>query len=110
MPSVMATITLMPASAASRMASAAYGGGTKIIEASAPVSRTASCTVLNTGRPMCELPPLPGVTPPTSLVPYSSACSEWKVPCWPVKPWVMTLVFLLTKTLMDRSSKCLLFV
>ena len=41
MPSVMATITLMPASAASMIASAANGGGTKIIVASAPVSRTA---------------------------------------------------------------------
>jgi len=69
MPSVIATITRMPASAASRIASAANGGGTKIIDASAPVSSTASCTVLNTGRPMCSLPPLPGVTPPTSRVP-----------------------------------------
>src|SRR5690348_2898856 len=52
---------------------------------------------------MCSLPPLPGVTPPTSLVPYSNACSEWKVPWWPVKPWQMTLVFLLTSTLMSWS-------
>src|SRR5690606_26430251 len=83
-------------------------GGTKIIDASAPVSCTASCTVLKTGRPIWVLPPLPGVTPPTRRVPYSTACSEWKVPCWPVKPWVITLVFLSTKTLMDRSSKILL--
>ncbi len=69
MPSVIATITLMPASAASRIASAANGGGTKIMLASAPVSSTASCTVLNTGSPMWSLPALPGVTPPTSLVP-----------------------------------------
>src|SRR5690606_9420804 len=86
-----------------RIASAANGGGTKITDASAPVSLTASSTVSNTGSPMCSLPPLPGVTPPTSRVPYSSACSEWKVPCWPVKPWVMTLVFLSTKTLMCNS-------
>ena len=69
MPSVIVTMTRMPASVASRIASAANGGGTKIIVASAPVSSTASCTVLKTGRPMCSVPPLPGVTPPTTLVP-----------------------------------------
>ena len=37
MPSVIATITAMPASAASMIASAANGGGTKIIVALAPV-------------------------------------------------------------------------
>ena len=37
MPSVMATMTPIPASAASRMASAAPGGGTKIMVAFAPV-------------------------------------------------------------------------
>jgi hypothetical protein len=26
-------------------------------------------------------------------VPYPIACSEWKVPFLPVKPWQMTLVF-----------------
>ena len=38
-------------------------------EAFAPVSRTASATVLNTGHPSCVVPPLPGVTPPTTCVP-----------------------------------------
>ena len=28
-----------------------------------------SATVLNTGQPSCVVPPLPGVTPPTTLVP-----------------------------------------
>ncbi len=42
MPSVIATITAMPASAASMIASAANGGGTKIIVALAPVASTAS--------------------------------------------------------------------
>ncbi len=51
MPSVMATMTAMPASAASMMASAAAGGGTKIMVALAPVLRTASATVLNSGKP-----------------------------------------------------------
>ncbi len=69
MPSVIATMTLMPASIASRIESAANGGGTKMTDASAPVSSTASDTLLKTGRPMCSLPPLPGVMPPTTLVP-----------------------------------------
>ena len=43
---VIVTMTFTPASAASRIASAANGGGTKIMDASAPVSFTASSTVL----------------------------------------------------------------
>src|SRR5512144_2728192 len=66
----------------------------------APVSLTASATVSNTGRSRCFSPPRPGVTPPTILVPYLMLCSEWNVPCWPVKPWQITLVFLLTRMLM----------
>ncbi len=46
MPSVMATIISTPASAASMMASAANGGGTKIMLQLAPVALTASLTVL----------------------------------------------------------------
>ena len=49
------------------------GGGTKITDAFAPVSRTASATVLKTGQPSCVVPPLPGVTPPTTFVPYAAA-------------------------------------
>ena len=69
MPSVMQTMRSMPASAASMIESAANGGGTKITVALAPVLFTASETVLNTGRSRCVLPPLPGVTPPTTVVP-----------------------------------------
>ena len=72
MPSVMQTISSISASAASMMASAANGGGTKITVALAPVLSTASCTVLKIGQPSCVVPPLPGVTPPTILVPYSA--------------------------------------
>ena len=68
-PSVIQTITLIPASAASIIASAANGGGTKIIDVSAATSLTASSTVLKTGLPKCSVPPLPGVTPPTTFVP-----------------------------------------
>ena len=74
MPSVMATMTAMPASAASMMASAAAGGGTKIMVALAPVFGTASATVLKSGKPSLAVPPLPGDTPPTMLVPYSRHC------------------------------------
>ena len=68
---MIATRVLIPASAASIAESAAKAGGTKRILASAPVSLTASFTVLKTGLPKCSWPPLPGVTPPTTLVPYS---------------------------------------
>ncbi len=68
MPSVMQTTSPMPASAASRIASAAPGGGTNTTEASAPVAATASRTVSKTGRPSTSPPPLPGATPPTTWV------------------------------------------
>src|SRR3984957_16259839 len=71
-PSVMQMISGNPASSASRMASAANGGGTKITVALAPVFSTAWATVSKTGQPSCVGPPLPGVSPPTTLVPYSA--------------------------------------
>src|SRR5579863_6854859 len=86
MPSVMQTMRGMPASSASRIASAANGGGTKIMVALAPVSLTESATVLNTGQPSWMVPPLPGVTPPTTLVPYSAQPLAWNVPSLPVIP------------------------
>jgi hypothetical protein len=51
------------------IASAANGGGTKMTEALAPVFATASFTVLKIGQPSWVVPPFPGVTPPTTLVP-----------------------------------------
>jgi hypothetical protein len=42
-------------------------------EALAPVLATASATLSNTGVPSKTVPPLPGVTPATTLVPYSLA-------------------------------------
>ena len=70
MPSVMATMSATPASADSRMASAAKGGGTKMALALAPVSLTASVTVSKMGTFSSNRPPLrPGVTPATSFVP-----------------------------------------
>ena len=73
-PSVMQTISSIPASTASRMASAAKEGGTRIIEALAPVSRRAALTVSKTGTSSINCPPLPGVTPATTFVPYSMHC------------------------------------
>ena len=76
MPSVMATMRETPASAASIIASAAKAGGTKIMEQLAPVSSTASLTVLKTGISSIFCPPLPGVTPATTFVPYAT---HWRV-------------------------------
>ena len=93
MPSVMHTMSAISAAIASQIASAAPAGGTYTTEASAPVLSRASRTVSNTGSPRCVEPPLPGEVPPTIRVPYAIACSEWKVPFLPVKPWQITLVF-----------------
>src|SRR2546423_14585494 len=68
-------------------------------EAFAPASRTESATVLKTGTPSCVVPPLPGVTPPTTFVPYSIICFVWNVPSLPVMPCTTRRVFLSTRTL-----------
>jgi len=69
MPSVMVTIKGIPASMDSMMASPQNAGGTNTMAALASVSLTAFATVLNTGIPSTFWPPLPGVTPATTLVP-----------------------------------------
>ncbi len=70
MPSVMHTTSGIPAAADSRMASAANGGGTKMTLALTRVSRAACATVSKTGTFSSNfVPPLPGVTPATRLVP-----------------------------------------
>ncbi len=69
---MMQIIYLIPALAASKIASAANAGGTKITEVFAFLILTASSTVLKTGTPLKSVPPLPGVTPATTLVPYSN--------------------------------------
>src|SRR5262245_18158782 len=93
MPSVMQQTSSRSASAASRIASAAPGGGTNTTEAFAPVSRTASPTVSKIGRPSMRVPPLPGWTPATTAVPYSSESFVWN---WPIRPmpWTRTRVCL----------------
>ena len=46
--------------------------------------------------PRCVVPAFLGLTPPTICVPYAIACSQWKVPVFPVNPWQMTFVCLKT--------------
>lgn len=79
-PSVMQTINSISAATASRIASAAKGGGTYMTEAVHPVWFLASLQSLNTGRPRWVDPAFLGFTPPTIFVPYLRACSVWKVP------------------------------
>jgi hypothetical protein len=52
------------------IAPAARSGGTKTALALAPVVLTASATLSKIGTSKWDLPPLPGVTPATTLVPY----------------------------------------
>ncbi len=94
MPSVMQKIVAMPASAASMTASGAPPAGTKMQVVFAPVSRTASATVSKTGTApsSARRPPLPGVTPATIRVPYSSIALAWNSPSRPVMPWTSSRV------------------
>src|SRR3972149_2185616 len=94
MPSVMQTRAPTRASAASSMASAAKRAGTKITLQLAPVAVRALSTVSNTGTfsPSTHSPPLPGVTPATTWVPYSSIWEAWKRPSRPVIPWTSSRV------------------
>ena len=62
----MHTMKRIPAAAASKIAAGAAFGGTAMNDASAPVAATASATELKTGMPSTSVPPLPGVTPPTT--------------------------------------------
>jgi hypothetical protein len=73
--SVMDTIKGIPASAAFMMGSAPKEPGTKMTDAFAFVSATASDTVLKTGTPSTSVPPLPGVTPATTFVPKARICA-----------------------------------
>ena len=51
-------------------------------------SRTASATVSYTGTVSSNCcAPFPGVTPPTTVVPYAIICRVWNEPSRPVMPW-----------------------
>src|SRR5512133_1091128 len=71
-PSVITTISGMPASTDSTTAAFVKAGGTKTTDTSAAVASTASPTELRTGTAVASkstlCPPLPGVTPPTMAV------------------------------------------
>jgi len=67
-PSVIATISRSPASADSRIASAAPPPGTNTMATSAAVAATASATVGKMGTPSCSAR-VPGLAPATTRVP-----------------------------------------
>src|SRR5680860_88480 len=75
-----------------------------MIEALAPVSATASWTVSNTGTPATCSPFLPGVTPATTFVPYSTIWVVWNEPSRPVMPCTSRRVLLSTRMLTDQLS------
>jgi hypothetical protein len=91
-PSVIAITVSIPASIASSIAAPANRAGTKIIEVLAPRSATASAIVSKIGIPSTSWPPLFGVTPATTSVPYSRLRSPWKLPSRPVSPEITSLV------------------
>jgi len=95
MPSVITMASGMVASTASTIAALANLGGTKMTVTSAPVAAIASPTELNTGSRVpsksTDWPPLPGVTPPTTLVPAFSMRRVCLEPSEPVMPCTMTL-------------------
>src|SRR5690606_22111495 len=64
----------------------------------APVAATACAIVSKIGHdlpsgPSNVWPPLPGVTPPTTCVPYSIICRAWNEPSRPVMPCTSSFVF-----------------
>src|ERR687897_652617 len=85
------------------MASGANRAGTKMIATLGAVSATASATVSKTGAPATLLPLPPGVTPETTLVPYSTICSVWNEPSRPVMPCTNTRVSRSTRILTERT-------
>src|SRR5258706_8222254 len=105
MPSVMTIASGMAASTASITAPLANLGGTKMTFSSAPVSATASRTELTTGSDTPSksalLPPLPGVTPPTTVVPARNMRRVCLEPSEPVMPCTMTLESLVSQIAMS---------
>ncbi len=108
-PSVMATINSIPASAASMMASAQNGGGTKTSEQFAPVLAIAlGHRVEDREAVDFPVPPFPGVTPLThdrlaegdapGRRPGTAGC--WEQPRLAGDPWVMIFVLRSTRMLM----------
>src|SRR5262245_39752301 len=87
MPSVMTTHSGTPASTASMTAALANRGGTNTTDTLAPVASAASFTLSKTGMPSRLWPPLPGVTPATTLLPEATIRRVCLLPSDPVMPW-----------------------
>ena len=88
------TVSLIPASIAEMAAAFTPAAGTKTTEMSiSPNESTASRGVLNTGTPSTLWPPLPGVTPATTFVPYSRISRVRARPSRPVIPCTRTRFF-----------------
>src|SRR5215204_3756726 len=108
MPSVITTTSGRPASMDSTTAALANLGGTNTTETSDPVASTASLTLPNTGTvspsKSTDCPPLPGVTPPTMVVPERSMRWVCRRPSAPVMPWTMTLELSVRKMATSVSS------
>ncbi|CAB5049576.1 unannotated protein [freshwater metagenome] len=81
------------ASTASITAAFANFGGTNTTETFAPVAAIASLTLLKTGMPSTSWPPLPGVTPATTLEPLATMRRVCFVPSEPVMPCTKILLF-----------------
>ena len=77
------------------IASAANGGGTKITDAFAPVSFTASATVLKTGTSSASVRPCRASRRRRRLCRSRCDCCAWKVPSLPVNPCTIRRVFLI---------------
>jgi hypothetical protein len=69
MPSATVTMTRMPAASASSTAASVSSGGAIATEAIAPVARTASRQLANTGTPAASFVSARAEVPPTMLVP-----------------------------------------
>src|SRR3954454_18373925 len=102
----MHTASGIPESTASTTAALVNLAGTKMTVTSAPVASRASPTEPKTGTwtPPSKStlwPPLPGVTPPTMLVPLASIRWVCLRPSEPVMPCTMTLLFSVRKIAMS---------
>src|ERR1700733_1208109 len=99
------------ASTASYTAALVNLAGTKITVTSAPVAATASVTEPKTGiltpsSNSTDWPPLPGVTPPTILVPDFSISWVCLRPSEPVIPWTMTRLVSVRKIAISGPLGC----
>src|SRR6478736_5509347 len=74
----------------------------------ASVASTASWQLSKTGTDPSRAvwPPLPGVTPATTFVPYACIWVAWNRPSRPVMPWTMRRVEWSTRMLIGSGLRC----